>query len=496
MKTQFQLSKQLLNALNQNYEARLRDEATLAGQLAVLFNATEKQILNNLKDYEELPPDFYSILSPLDDLRIVYSQLIAQTNEKHFINGYGRNATLINLMKSEFNFNTATKAINIERGSDFFGIDEKVLENIKNKSFVASQGVMDRVNTNISKNLAKSYTDGVGIDNAARSLQKEFTKLKGYEATRIARTEINSAQNEGAFQAYYDFNINYHQWWTGQDARVRDSHRAIHGQITKVGSAFGNGLTRPGDRSGSKKEWIHCRCTTVPYLMPWGMMAPPGATTFFEKDLIPIPGITQPQNFKQINNLDDYVDTRWSNQLKNVTKDEAKAILDYQKDSAFINHFLRTGEIKSGSIRASVMGETAYKKELQTQIRLITNAIDKSPLPEDLTIYAGVGNDFPGLNSLKVGSKIRSLRGFRSTSTDRWTAESFSDNTIFEIEYPTGSRGLPVNKTLKQNKLEPHRNEDEILLSDNTSWEVIDIYENGGYNIIKLKPLMGMFRYG
>jgi len=304
VKAQLQQSKQLLNVLKQNYDDRLAAETQLSNELSSLFIVTEKQILKNLQSYDEIPTDFYSIISPLDDLRVVYSQLIAQTNEKHFIQGYGRNATLIKLLEEEFNLNIATKALNITRGNDFFGIDKATRENIKNKSFVASQGVMDRVNHNISKNLAQSYNDGVGIDNAARSLQKEFSKLSGYEATRIARTEINSAQNEGAFQAYYDFDISYHQWWTGQDARVRDSHRAIHGQITKVGSQFSNSLTRPGDRSGPKKEWIHCRCTTVPYLMPLGMMAPPGETTFFEGDLIPIPGFDQEGIFYPVDDSD------------------------------------------------------------------------------------------------------------------------------------------------------------------------------------------------
>ncbi len=307
MKTQLQQSKQLLNVLKQNYNDRLAAEEQLAKQLSTLFYATEKQILKNLKSFDEIPSDFYSIISPLDDLRVVYSQLIAQTNEKQFVEGYGRNATLIRLVEAEFNLNLAAKALTINRGTDFFGIDEATREFIKNKSFIASQTVMDRVNKNISKNLSQSYNDGVGIDNAARSLQKEFSKLKGYEATRIARTEINSAQNEGAFQAYYDFDINYHQWWTGQDARVRDSHRAIHAEITKVGSKFSNGLTRPGDRSGLKKEWINCRCTTVPYLMPFGMMAPPDQTTFFERDLVSIPGFDEDLTWPGIDNLDSKI---------------------------------------------------------------------------------------------------------------------------------------------------------------------------------------------
>ncbi len=219
---------------------------------------------------------------------------------EHFIRGYGRTATLIRLAKSELTPNVASKALKpkpsknttiiIDRGDDFFGIDKTTLEYIENKQFVASQRVMDRVNTTISENLSKSYNDGVGIDNAARNLRKEFNKLEGYEAKRIARTEINSAQNMGAFRAYADFDIQYHQWWSGQDNRVRDSHVQLHGQIVQVDQTFENGLMYPGDMNGSIEEWINCRCTTVPYLMPLGFMAPPGVSYFYESDIIPIPG--------------------------------------------------------------------------------------------------------------------------------------------------------------------------------------------------------------
>lgn len=196
------------------------------------------------------------------------------------------------------------------------------------------------------------------------------------------------------------------------------------------------------------------------------------------------------RDFKAVDDLNNYVDSSgWINRLKNVTKDEAQAVLDYQKDSGPINYFLRTGKVEVGAIRAGLIGETAYIKELQSQINLINSAINKSRTLEDLRLWAGVKDDIPQLNDLKIGSKIRNLRGFRSTSTDRWTAETFADKTILEVEYPAGSKGLPVNKVIEQHKLTPHRNEDEILLPDDTSWEVTNIYESEEYNIIRIKPL-------
>ena len=59
----------------------------------------------------------------------------------------------------------------------------------------------------------------------------------------------------------------------------------------------------PGDMNGSIEEWINCRCTTVPYLMPLGFMAPPGVSYFYESDIIPIPGFDQDKVFAI---LDDF----------------------------------------------------------------------------------------------------------------------------------------------------------------------------------------------
>lgn len=52
-------------------------------------------------------------------------------------------------------------------------------------------------------------------------------------------------------------------WVTMQDANVRASHRAAHGQTVPVGQSFevgGTTMVRPGDLSAPVDEWINCRC--------------------------------------------------------------------------------------------------------------------------------------------------------------------------------------------------------------------------------------------
>lgn len=190
--------------------------------------------------------------------------------------------------------------ISITRLEDLFRPDPTIRYNLNNKVFQASTHTMNRVDNLIMTNLSESYSDGVGIEEAKNRLTVKYSGLKGYEAERIARTEINGAQNDGAFDSYSELGNEYHQWWTAQDERVRNgdrgtaNHRILHGKIVKVGSTFSNGLLYPGDRQGSVSEWINCRCTTVPFIMPLGKMAPPNMTEFTEDDLIDIPGWQTP----------------------------------------------------------------------------------------------------------------------------------------------------------------------------------------------------------
>ena len=60
----------------------------------------------------------------------------------------------------------------------------------------------------------------------------------------------------------------------------------MNGEITAINGTFSNGLGHPGDKSGSISEWIRCRCTLSPYIMPIGKAAPDGALHFRESDLV------------------------------------------------------------------------------------------------------------------------------------------------------------------------------------------------------------------
>lgn len=267
---------------------RLAAENALKNKLSKIFSEAEKNVLKIfLKTYnpdEILSFQVHEILQPVFDIETRYADTILYDNIKAFTNCRKSTIDLIN-----------TQLVRSKQLT-FTDFNQNVYTNLATQTFKASAQTLARVRENITGILAQSYQEGWGIKDGARRLKKEFNQLKTFEANRIARTEINSSQNQGAFQTYNDFGIQYHQWWSGQDARVRDSHKHLHGQIVQVGKPFENGLLFPGDRNGHIKEWINCRCTTVPYLMPLGFMAPMGQPYFKEADIVRIPNFSIPKD--------------------------------------------------------------------------------------------------------------------------------------------------------------------------------------------------------
>lgn len=174
-------------------------------------------------------------------------------------------------------------------GNKLFSIDDfspTVRNMIRDKAFDASKRTMDALRGNITEALADAYASGLGIGPAADALRSVTADLKTFELERIARTEINSAQNTAAAQTIRDLGLRYHQWIATLDDRVRETHEAQHLMIAEIGALFPNGCEFPGDTNAEPEEFINCRCRIRPYIMPSGMRAPMGVETFFEEDLV------------------------------------------------------------------------------------------------------------------------------------------------------------------------------------------------------------------
>lgn len=276
----------------------LEEKCSIA--LARFFTKLEKDIHKIINKYWEFDLGYFHLNKISDlitlrkqeyyDILFKYCKIQYDKSRKRTKRIYDRQLEQMSIKSS----------ISITTLSSLFKPDPAITYNLNNKIFTASHHTMNRVDNLVMNNLSNSYNEGLGIEEAKNNLTVKYNGLKGWEARRIARTEINSAQNDACFDMCSELGCEYIQWWTAQDERVRDGtkgsadHRKLHGKIVRIGTRFSNGLLYPGDREGSINEWINCRCTTIPFLIPLGKMVPPNLTEFTEDDLIDIPNWNTP----------------------------------------------------------------------------------------------------------------------------------------------------------------------------------------------------------
>lgn len=243
-------------------------EDNLSTLLSALFAKVEKKVLEEfgINGVTGEPIKISIILSSFDDAIEEYSGIIAE-NTTEMIE-YGKDKILKDLKQ---------KGVVVT--------DDMVIQSFQEQVFQVSNDTMARLSGDVSDTLLRGYDEGLGTKETAKLVKEVFARMKDYEALRIARTEINSAQNYGAVQTMEKFGVQYYQWISATDSRTRDSHTNMNGQIAKAGELFSNGLRYAGDKSGRIEEWINCRCRVVPYQLPEGKTAPLGKTWFYESDL-------------------------------------------------------------------------------------------------------------------------------------------------------------------------------------------------------------------
>lgn len=155
----------------------------------------------------------------------------------------------------------------------FDDLNPRVLETLHERVYTFSQDTLSRIQGDFAKHLGQAYDQGLGIDDAVRVIRDDFYGLRHNRLETIARTEIQSAQNEGAAETMREYNVDYKQWLTVGDDRVRGDgpydqfdHIEMHGQVVRMDEPFSNGMDHPGDRTGELGDFINCRCRARPYI--------------------------------------------------------------------------------------------------------------------------------------------------------------------------------------------------------------------------------------
>jgi len=112
-------------------------------------------------------------------------------------------------------------------------------------------------------------TEGWSIDRISeeitRQLERDMTKIQGYHAERIARTEVIGASNKGSFDSALRSGLGIRkQWLTSGLKGIRDSHLIYESLgLKSIDYSYAAGLKHPGDPAGAPSEIINCRCTII-----------------------------------------------------------------------------------------------------------------------------------------------------------------------------------------------------------------------------------------
>ena len=328
------------------------NEVQLEKALAKFFNKLKKEVLNALddywKDYQMLQGHIDLICAPVHEAHKEYYELLALYIKREYRLGSAEAKRLVRLANSKQrvagkSMRMPVRAI-IKKDNDLFGTLPSAEERLLNRTFTASERTLSRVDSQINQIITDGYRSGKGINDVANSLNQRFDQLTSWESKRIARTEIHNSHNTAVMDTYKELDVEYTMWIAAEDERTRDSHLEINGEIIPIGSEYSNGLKYPGDTDGDIEEWINCRCSNAPFVIPYGYMAP-SFSPFREDDLIKVetkPPVNEPQPVnedfggEQLNaddlkaklNEDDY------NRFQKYAKDIEKANEQLSKLSA------------------------------------------------------------------------------------------------------------------------------------------------------------------
>ena len=376
------LQKQIKHINNNLFAARMENiiqymyEDELEKQVAKVFHRMRKGILKNLKEYYS--PDIMVnahmdlILAPIHEYHKKYYDTIMKYKLREHRKGQVQGRRLVKRAKQyaktySKNYFGAVKAdstipmSSIIQKDKLFATSDYSAEHMRDKTFLASENTLARVDKDINKIITDGYTDGWGINDVASNIEKRFNQLETWEARRIARTEIHGSHMQGIMQSYEEMGVEYTQWASAHDNRTRDTHSALDGEIIPFGGVYSNGLRYPGDTNGPISEWINCRCGNIPWFCPPGMMVPVGMSHFRESDLIPLgyydkPGVMESLQKTVEPNIEGYNKYKLTdaenkllskleanNSLKFIERHQYDDLMDRKEFNELWNKILREG---------------------------------------------------------------------------------------------------------------------------------------------------------
>ena len=154
-----------------------------------------------------------------------------------------------------------------------FPLDQEAMVTAVQLDSKISQGLYSRLGEDVAElkkkitaQVSRGISTGMTFKQVAQQLAG-YTNIGYNSAVRIARTEGHRIQCQSGMDACYKAqekgaNV-VKQWDSTLDARTRDSHAKVDGEIRELDEEFSNGLMFPGDPDGEAAEVINCRCALL-----------------------------------------------------------------------------------------------------------------------------------------------------------------------------------------------------------------------------------------
>jgi hypothetical protein len=119
----------------------------------------------------------------------------------------------------------------------------------------------------IKQALQESYDENLDVIDTASLIRDyigEAGEIRKNQSLTIARTEMGSVSSEARMDAYKENDVQYVEWSSAHDDKVRESHVAADQQgPIELGEKFVNGLTMPNEFGAPADEVIGCRCVLL-----------------------------------------------------------------------------------------------------------------------------------------------------------------------------------------------------------------------------------------
>jgi SPP1 gp7 family putative phage head morphogenesis protein len=151
----------------------------------------------------------------------------------------------------------------VEYGHAFHFTDKDAIKALKENAAQLSKSSLERLKGNLDETIIAGVKDGKPIREITKDVHAIFDDMKGYEAERIARTEVARGVSEGALIGYDSMGVEIVEFYANAGACPVCS--GYHGELMTLGEATGNipvhpncycfWLPRPDIENKNVKGW-------------------------------------------------------------------------------------------------------------------------------------------------------------------------------------------------------------------------------------------------